>query len=158
MRFGYLAAQAVVPAFLSFILILAPHPLYPAFAGSKAAIDLRPLNDQQIAGFVSKLTMLIVLLTVGGIGLVKTPTSEDDGHGDGQLVWADVQREFERADRRGPPEKRGSAVAAPAVCAESGSAPERGERDAPCGGSRRSPDPAETSASGDEIPRRDNPE
>jgi putative membrane protein len=40
MRFGYLAAQAVVPAFLSFVLILSPHPLYAAFAGSKAAIGL----------------------------------------------------------------------------------------------------------------------
>jgi cytochrome c oxidase assembly factor CtaG len=97
-RFGYLAAQAVVPAFLSFVLILAPHPLYTTFAGSHAAIDLRPLNDQQIAGFVSKLTMLIVLLTVGGIGLVKTQTDDDVGL-DERLVWGDVQRQFERADR-----------------------------------------------------------
>jgi cytochrome c oxidase assembly factor CtaG len=100
LRFGYLAAQGVIPAFLSFILILSPHPLYSTFAGSRAAIDLRPLNDQQIAGFVSKLTMLIVLITVGGIGLVKTPTSdEEDDDVEEQLVWADVQREFERADR-----------------------------------------------------------
>jgi cytochrome c oxidase assembly factor CtaG len=100
MRFGYLAAQAVVPAFLSFVLILSPHPLYAAFAGSKAAIDLRPLNDQQIAGFVSKLTMLIVLLTVGAIGLVGAPTSEEEVGLDDHLVWADVQRQFERAERR----------------------------------------------------------
>jgi cytochrome c oxidase assembly factor CtaG len=100
LRFGYLAAQAVVPAFLSFALILSPHPLYPTFAGSHAAIDLRPLNDQQIAGFVSKLTMLIVLLTVGGVGLVKTKTSDEEAHLDDRLVWGDVQRQFERADRR----------------------------------------------------------
>jgi len=100
MRFGYLAAQAVVPAFLSFVLILAPHPLYSVFAGSKAAIGLRPLNDQQIAGFVSKLTMLIVLLTVGAIGLAKAPSSEEEVGLDDRLVWADVQRQFERADRK----------------------------------------------------------
>jgi cytochrome c oxidase assembly factor CtaG len=101
MRFGYLAAQAVVPAFLSFVLILSPHPLYAVFAGSKAAIGLQPLNDQQIAGFVSKLTMLIVLLTVGGIGLAKAPSSsEEEVSLDEWLVWADVQRQFERADRR----------------------------------------------------------
>jgi cytochrome c oxidase assembly factor CtaG len=99
-RFGYLAAQAVVPAFLSFVLILSPHPLYTVFAGSKAAIDLRPLNDQQIAGFVSKLTMLIVLLTVGGIDLAKAPSTEEGISLDERLVWADVQRQFERADRR----------------------------------------------------------
>jgi cytochrome c oxidase assembly factor CtaG len=99
-RFGYLAAQGVVPAFLSFVLILAPHPLYAVFAGSKAAIDLRPLNDQQIAGFVSKLTMLIVLLSVGGIGLARASSSEDEVGLDERLVWADVKRQFERVDRR----------------------------------------------------------
>jgi cytochrome c oxidase assembly factor CtaG len=99
-RFGYLAAQAVVPAFLSFVLILSPHPLYAVFAGSKAAVDLKPLNDQQIAGFVSKLTMLIVLLAVGGIGLARAPSSEEELGLNERLVWADVQRQFERADRR----------------------------------------------------------
>jgi hypothetical protein len=100
MRFGYLAAQAVLPAFLSFVLILAPHPLYAVFAGSKAAIGLRPLNDQQIAGFVSKLTMLIVLLTVGGIGLARSKPSDEEVTLVDPLVWGDVQRQFERADRR----------------------------------------------------------
>jgi len=114
-RFGYLAAQAVVPAFLSFILILSPHPLYAEFARSKAAIDLRPLNDQQIAGFVSKLTMLIVLLTVGTFGLVKAPTSEEEVSLDDSLVWADVQRQFERAERR-----RTSHVGAGATIAQPG--------------------------------------
>jgi cytochrome c oxidase assembly factor CtaG len=99
-RFGYLAVQAVVPAFLSFVLILSPHPLYPVFSGSKAAIDLRPLNDQQIAGFVSKLTMLIVLLTVGGIGLARSKPAEEEVTLGEPLVWADVQRQFERADRK----------------------------------------------------------
>jgi cytochrome c oxidase assembly factor CtaG len=109
-RFGYLAAQAVVPAFLSFILILSPHALYAAFAGSKAAIDLKPLNDQQIAGFVSKLAMLIVLLTVGGIGLAKAPSSEEEVGLDERLVWADVQRQFERADRRASGQGHGAST------------------------------------------------
>jgi cytochrome c oxidase assembly factor CtaG len=99
MRFGYLAAQAVIPLFLSFVLILYPHPLYSTFADSHAAVHLRPLNDQQIAGFVSKLTMLIVLLTVGGVGLVRTPVPDEESSLDERLVWADVQREFERAAR-----------------------------------------------------------
>jgi cytochrome c oxidase assembly factor CtaG len=109
-RFGYLAAQGVVPAFLSFVLILSPHPLYAVFAGSKAAIDLRPLNDQQIAGFVSKLTMLIVLLTVGGIGLAKAPSSEEEVSVDERLVWADVQRQFERADRMTSRQRHGGST------------------------------------------------
>jgi cytochrome c oxidase assembly factor CtaG len=95
-RFGYLAAQGVVPAFLSFILILSPRPLYSTFAKSRAAIGLRPLNDQQIAGFVSKLGMLIVLLGVGTVFLLRT---DEESSTDDPLVWADVQRQFERADR-----------------------------------------------------------
>lgn len=96
-RFGYLAAQGVVPAFLSFILILSPRPLYGTFSRSRAAIGLRPLNDQQIAGFVSKLGMLIVLLSVGTVFLLRT---DEESGTDDPLVWADVQRQFERADRQ----------------------------------------------------------
>jgi cytochrome c oxidase assembly factor CtaG len=119
-RFGYLAVQAVVPAFLSFVLILAPHPLYAVFSGSKAAIDLRPLNDQQIAGFVSKLTMLIVLITVGGVGLAKSKPSDEEVSLGEPLLWADVQRAFERADRRisGPKDSPEQPPAAPPQPAE----------------------------------------
>jgi cytochrome c oxidase assembly factor CtaG len=99
-RFGYLVAQAVTPAFLSFIYIFSRHPLYPGFAGSKAATGLQPLNDQQVAGFVSKLTMLAVLLTVGGVVLARTQATDEDLGEEDPLEWADVEREFERADRR----------------------------------------------------------
>ena len=99
-RFGYLVAQAVTPAFLSFIYIFSRHPLYPTFARSKAAIGLRPLNDQQLAGFVSKLSLLFVLLIVGAVVLARAPMSEEDLGADEPLVWADVERQFERADRR----------------------------------------------------------
>ena len=77
-RFGYLVAQAVVPAFLSFIYIFSDHPLYATFARSHAAVGLRPLNDQQIAGFVSKLSMLLVLLIVGAVVLARAPVTEEE--------------------------------------------------------------------------------
>lgn len=111
-RFGYLAAQGVIPAFLSFALILAPRPLYATFARSHLAIGLQPLNDQQIAGFVSKLGMLIVLLTVGTVFLLRT--DEDFGKDD-PLVWADVQRQFERADRSGGADRAASPEATPGL-------------------------------------------
>ena len=98
-RFGYLVAQAVIPAFLSFILIFSIHPLYSTYDHSHAAIGLRPLNDQQIAGFVSKLSMLIVLLSVGAVVLARAPLSDDEFGKDDPLVWADVERHFARADR-----------------------------------------------------------
>jgi putative membrane protein len=99
-RFAYLVGQAVVPAFLSFIYIFSGRPLYPEFARSHRAVGLRPLTDQQIAGFVSKLSMLLVLLAVGAVVLARASTSDDE-FADDQLVWADVERQFERVDRRG---------------------------------------------------------
>jgi cytochrome c oxidase assembly factor CtaG len=99
-RFGYLVAQAIVPAFLSVIYIFSSRPLYPTFAHSKKAVGLRPLVDQQIAGFVSKLSMIFVLLGVGAVVLARASRSEDESEVDEPLVWADVERELERAARR----------------------------------------------------------
>ncbi len=103
-RFGYLVAQAVVPAFLSFIFIVSRRPFYPEFARSHLATGLRPLTDQQIAGFVSKLTMLFVLLIVGAVVLARAPRSDEELDAREPLVWADVEREFERVDRQGTKE------------------------------------------------------
>ncbi|MGA3149006.1 MAG: cytochrome c oxidase assembly protein [Acidimicrobiales bacterium] len=108
-RFGYLVAQAVVPAFLSFIYIFSRRPLYPEFARSHAAIGLRPLNDQQISGFVSKLTLLFVLLTVGAVVLARAPRSEEEIDASETLVWADVERQFERVDRQSARDRTGRA-------------------------------------------------
>ena len=98
-RFGYLVAQAVAPAFLSVIYIFSAHPLYPTFSHSKEAVGMRPLVDQQIAGFVSKLSMLFVLLGVGAVVLARASRTEEE-EADEPLVWADVERELERAARR----------------------------------------------------------
>ena len=102
-RAVYLVAQAIVPVFLSFVFILSPKPLYDVFSHSVEVIRLRPLNDQQVAGFVSKLSFLFVLMGVAGAELARAPdTDEDLGPAD-PLVWADVERHFERLDRHGRP-------------------------------------------------------
>ena len=100
-RAVYLVGQAVVPVFLSFIFILAPRPLYPTLAHSTGVIGLHPLNDQQVAGFVSKLSFLFTLLAVAGVILARAPDSDDDLGPEDPLVWADIERHFERADRKG---------------------------------------------------------
>ncbi len=102
-RAVYLVAQAVIPVFLSFVFILATRPLYPEFARSKEVIGLRPLNDQQVSGFESKLAFLITLLIVAGVILARAPDSDDDLGPEDPLVWADIERHFERIDRRGRP-------------------------------------------------------
>ncbi len=127
-RFGYLVAQAVVPAFLSFIYIFSRRPLYPEFARSHAAVGLRPLNDQQISGFVSKLTMLFVLLTVGAVVLARAPRSEEEIDASETLVWADVEREFERVDRQSTRDRtgRGGAPVDTGPALGQGTAPDTG--------------------------------
>ncbi|HEY5110652.1 MAG TPA: cytochrome c oxidase assembly protein [Acidimicrobiales bacterium] len=100
-RAVYLVAQSVVPVFLSFLYILATQPLYPAFARSVDVVRLRPLNDQQIAGFISKLSFVLVLLAVAGVVLSRAPDTDDDLGPEDPLSWSDVERHFERVDRRG---------------------------------------------------------
>jgi cytochrome c oxidase assembly factor CtaG len=130
-RFAYLVGQAVVPAFLSFIYIFSRHPLYGEFLRSHQAIGLHPLNDQQIAGFVSKLSMLFVLLSVGGVVLARASTTDEDvGSGD-PLVWADVERQFERVDRKGirpEPEVAGPGTSQAPTRAQ-GAGPDPADRD-----------------------------
>jgi cytochrome c oxidase assembly factor CtaG len=99
-RFGYLVVQAIVPAFLSFIYIFARHPLYATFSDSHLAVGLRPLNDQQVSGFVSKLSLLLVLLTVAAVVLKRARDIDEEDSVDEPLLWADVERELERVDRR----------------------------------------------------------
>ena len=99
-RAVYVVAQAVVPVFLSFLYILSRHPLYPTLSPAQDGIGVSPVTDQQIAGFVSKLTFLITLLGVAAAILVNAPDSDEDLGPEDPLVWADVQRHFERADRR----------------------------------------------------------
>ncbi len=115
-RAVYVVAQAVVPAFLSFIFILATRPLYPTLARPGRAVGLSPLADQQVAGFVSKLAFLLTLLTVAGAILARAPETDEDLGPEDPMVWADVERHFERADRRG------RTVRMPAVEASSGEA------------------------------------
>ncbi len=100
-RAVYLVAQAVVPVFLSFVFILSPRPLYPTLGSPSRALGLSPLNDQQIAGFVSKLSFLLTLLIVAGVILARAPDTDEDLGPEDPLVWADIERHFERADRRG---------------------------------------------------------
>ena len=75
-------------------------PLYSTFVHSHLAVGLRPLNDQEISGFVSKLTMLFVLFSVGAVVLNQALRVDEEYGEDEPLVWADVERQLERAARR----------------------------------------------------------
>jgi hypothetical protein len=96
--------------------------------------------------------MLIVLLAVGGFGLAGAATSEEEPSLDDRLVWADVQRQFERAERR----SSGQGDGGPVMAEQEGTPHDNG--DPLRGGSRLSADPDRPDASSGDAPERDGPE
>lgn len=137
-RVVYLVFQAVVPAFLSFLYIFGRNPYYDTFLRSKQVIHLRPLNDQQLAGFVSKLAMLFVLLGTAAVVLARSP--RDDLEEEAQfgahdpLMWADVERSFDRADRQAHRHRGTPAEPQPGPNGEPGPGPDHGADGGPAQG------------------------
>jgi putative membrane protein len=98
-RGGYLIVQSIVPSFLSVVWIFARRPLYPAYSHSTVA-GMSPVLDQQLAGFAAKLTTIVVLWTVAFIIMSRAKVMDGDEEETEPLIWSDVEREIERADRR----------------------------------------------------------
>jgi cytochrome c oxidase assembly factor CtaG len=99
-RGGYLIVQSIVPSFLSVIWIFARRPLYPSYIHHIRFVGMSPVLDQQLAGFLAKLSTIAVLWTVAFTIMTRgqvTAGLEDDAE---PLLWSDVEREIERADRR----------------------------------------------------------
>ena len=99
-RGGYLIVQSIVPSFLSIVWIFARHPLYPAFNYPGTVAGMSPLLDQELAGFLAKLSTIAVLWTVAFVIMTRAQTADSAGRDTDPLVWSDVERELERADRR----------------------------------------------------------
>jgi cytochrome c oxidase assembly factor CtaG len=99
-RGGYLIVQSIVPSFLSIVWIFARHPLYPTFTHTGTVAGMSPLLDQELAGFLAKLSTIAVLWTVAFVLMTRAQADEDTGLDSEPLVWSDVEREIERAERR----------------------------------------------------------
>ena len=99
-RGGYLIVQSIVPSFLSIVWIFARHPLYPPFTYPGTVAGMSPLLDQELAGFLAKLSTIAVLWTVAFVIMTRAQTADSAGRDTDPLVWSDVERELERADRR----------------------------------------------------------
>jgi cytochrome c oxidase assembly factor CtaG len=98
---AYCMAASLVVTSLSFVWIFSQHVLYPSFAHQQAVLGLSALDDQQLAGYVSKLGAYLPLWIVAFVLFAR---AGDGGTGDADpLRWVDVERELERADRHGPP-------------------------------------------------------
>jgi cytochrome c oxidase assembly factor CtaG len=99
-RGGYLIVQSIVPSFLSIVWIFARHSLYPPYTHAGRVVGLSPLLDQQLAGFLAKLSTIAVLWTVAFVIMTRAQTAETSGQDTEPLIWSDVEREIERAERR----------------------------------------------------------
>lgn len=98
-RAGYLVVQSIVPSFLSVVWIFARHPLYPPYAHGRT-LFLSPLADQELSGFVAKLTTIFVLWSVAFVLVLRAERVAELGGDPEPLTWSDVERELERAERR----------------------------------------------------------
>jgi len=97
---AYVLVASLVVTSLSLVWIFAAHPLYPSLVHQRAVLGISPLVDQQLAGFVAKLGAYLPMWAVGFVLLARSGSGDE--RDDPELRWVDVQREFERAERRPP--------------------------------------------------------
>ena len=99
-RGGYLIVQSIVPSFLSVIWIFAHRSLYREYDHHGRVLGMSPVLDQQLAGFLAKLSTIAVLWTVAFTLMTRSQVAAETGEDTEPLMWSDVEREIERADRR----------------------------------------------------------
>jgi cytochrome c oxidase assembly factor CtaG len=99
-RGGYLIVQSIVPSFLSVVWIFARHSLYPSYSHHGTFVGMTPLLDQQLAGFLAKLSTIAVLWTVAFTIMSRAHVIAGVEEDHELLMWSDVEREIERAERK----------------------------------------------------------
>jgi cytochrome c oxidase assembly factor CtaG len=99
-RGGYLIVQSIVPSFLSIVWIFAKRPLYASYDHFGHVVGMSPVLDQQLAGFLAKLSTIAVLWTVAFIIMTRAQVMSGSEEDSEPLMWSDVEREIERAERR----------------------------------------------------------
>ena len=127
-RGGYLIVQSIVPSFLSIVWIFARHPLYPPFTYPGKVAGMTPLLDQELAGFLAKLSTIAVLWTVAFVIMTRAQTGRlrRPGHRSADLVRRRTRDSARRSTRpaaavvaRSPAHlilQAGRAAAAPRSC------------------------------------------
>jgi len=105
-RGGYLIVQSIVPSFLSIVWIFAKRPLYAAYSHHGTVFGMSPRLDQQLSGFLAKLSTIAVLWTVAYIIMTRGQVFAGADEESEPLLWTDVEREIERAERAERRERR----------------------------------------------------
>jgi cytochrome c oxidase assembly factor CtaG len=99
-RGGYLIVQSIVPSFLSIVWIFSRRALYASYDHHGRVLGMSPVLDQQLAGFLAKLSTIAVLWTVAFTLMTRSQATAGTDEDTEPLIWSDVEREIERADRR----------------------------------------------------------
>ena len=99
-RGGYLIVQSIVPSFLSIVWIFARHSLYPTFTHAGTVVGMSSLLDQQLAGFLAKLSTIAVLWTVAFVIMTRAAGGRD--HRRGRRAPHVVRRRARDRTRRAP--------------------------------------------------------
>jgi cytochrome c oxidase assembly factor CtaG len=97
---AYLIVQSIVPSFLSVVWIFARRPLYPSYVHRVRFLGMSAVLDQQLAGFLAKLCTIAVLWTVAFSLMTRSRVTAGGDDDPEPLLWSDVEREIQRADRR----------------------------------------------------------
>jgi cytochrome c oxidase assembly factor CtaG len=109
-RGAYLIVQSIVPSFLSVVWIFARRPLYRAYDHRTPVLGMSAVLDQQLAGFLAKLCTIAVLWTVAFTLMTRSAAAVGSSDDETEpLLWSDVEREIERADRRALRDRAGAA-------------------------------------------------
>jgi len=112
-RGAYLIVQSIVPSFLSVVWIFARRPLYRSYDHHGAVLGMSAVLDQQLAGFLAKLCTIAVLWTVAFTLMTRAHVRGGADEDPEPLLWSDVEREIQRADRRALRARRPSSPDAP---------------------------------------------
>jgi cytochrome c oxidase assembly factor CtaG len=99
-RGAYLIVQSIVPSFLSVVWIFSRRPLYSSFVHRVRFLGMSAVLDQQLAGFLAKLCTIAVLWTVAFSLMTRSQVTAGADDESEPLLWSDVEREIQRADRR----------------------------------------------------------
>ena len=98
-RAGFIVVSSLVVTSLSFVWIFSVHSLYPGLHNQQELLNMTPVFDQQLAGFVAKLGCYLPMWVVAFRIFFH---AEDEGIPveESPLQWADVERKMLRIDRQ----------------------------------------------------------
>ena len=98
-RAGFIFVSSLVVTSLSFVWIFSVHSLYPGLHNQHELLNMTPVFDQQLAGFVAKLGCYLPMWVVAFRIFFH---AEDEGIPveESPLQWADVERKMLRIDRQ----------------------------------------------------------